>query len=229
MDFTIEDFHREIPPEELLADLKHAHEVLTSQERTLSFRAYATVGKFAAGTIAARFGSWNNAVAAAGLQPLQEKNVERTSLFDNLRSVWIAKGRQPVYRDMAQPPSKYRGQLYSKRFGSWRNALHEFVAYVRSDDWVSDDLDAACGGRTIEQSPFKRRTSRNISDRMRFRILLRDGFACQTCGASPLNDRGVELHVDHILPWSKGGETEDINLQTKCKRCNLGKGNAFIR
>ncbi len=28
-------------------------------------------------------------------------------------------------------------------------------------------------------------------------------------------------------PGSKGGETVDENLGTKCQQCNLGKGNAF--
>ncbi len=49
----------------------------------------------------------------------------------------------------------------------------------------------------------------------------------QSCGASPLKSREVELHVDHIIPWSKGGETEEGNLEAKCSKCNLGKGNAF--
>ena len=62
----------------------------------------------------------------------------------------------------------------------------------------------------------------------RFRILLRDGFQCQSCGASPLRTPGTELHVDHILPWSSGGETVDSNLQSKCSRCNLGKNNALV-
>jgi 5-methylcytosine-specific restriction endonuclease McrA len=62
---------------------------------------------------------------------------------------------------------------------------------------------------------------------MRFRILLRDGFRCLSCGRSPITSPGVELHIDHIIPWSKGGETIDDNLQCKCKECNLGKGNAF--
>ncbi|MDE2391146.1 MAG: HNH endonuclease, partial [Rhodospirillales bacterium] len=51
--------------------------------------------------------------------------------------------------------------------------------------------------------------------------------ACQSCGASPQKERGVELHVDHVLPWSRGGETLEENLRTKCQQCNLGKGNAF--
>ena len=59
------------------------------------------------------------------------------------------------------------------------------------------------------------------------RILVRDGFRCQSCGVSPLTKPGTELHVDHVIPWSKGGETVDENLGTKCLQCNLGKGNAF--
>ena len=33
------------------------------------------------------------------------------------------------------------------------------------------------------------------------------------------------LHVDHIVPFSKGGKTTWANCQTLCKRCNLRKGN----
>ena len=45
-----------------------------------------------------------------------------------------------------------------------------------------------------------------------------DGFQCQSCGASPLRTPGTELHVDHILPWSSGGEAVDSNLQSKRPR-----------
>jgi 5-methylcytosine-specific restriction endonuclease McrA len=36
----------------------------------------------------------------------------------------------------------------------------------------------------------------------------------------------VQLHVDHIKPWSLGGETVAENLQTLCDQCNAGKSNA---
>ncbi|HEX4614769.1 MAG TPA: HNH endonuclease signature motif containing protein [Stellaceae bacterium] len=43
------------------------------------------------------------------------------------------------------------------------------------------------------------------------------------CGASPAKDPAVTLHVDHIVPWSKGGETVLSNLQTLCAPRNIGK------
>ena len=60
---------------------------------------------------------------------------------------------------------------------------------------------------------------------LRWHVLQRDRFTCCACGASPALTLGVELHVDHIVPWSKGGETVLENLQTLCSVCNLGKSN----
>lgn len=231
MKFQLEPFHRDTPDSELLEDLRNANRILIEKDKKLTSRSYNEVGKYTSGTLALRFGSWNQALVKAGLRPTEEKNVSIDSLFENLREVWVHKGKQPVYRDMGLIPSRYSGSLYSERFGSWRNALGRFVEFVQSDEWIIQDI--VGNDETIENKKIpvlkEKRTGRNISERMRFRILLRDGFQCQSCGASPLKDRGVELHVDHILPWSKGGETEENNLQTKCKRCNLGKGNAFTK
>lgn len=61
--------------------------------------------------------------------------------------------------------------------------------------------------------------------KLRYAVLQRDGFRCQLCGATKGN--GVVLHVDHIIPVSKGGLTEMSNLRTLCERCNLGKGDSI--
>lgn len=63
---------------------------------------------------------------------------------------------------------------------------------------------------------------RRVTDRLRYQIIRRDGFRCQLCGASQAD--GVKLHVDHIIPISKGGTSDERNLRTLCDRCNLGKG-----
>lgn len=59
-----------------------------------------------------------------------------------------------------------------------------------------------------------------LSPKVRFQILQRDGFTCAYCGQRP---PAVKLHVDHIVPRSKGGSDKAENLQAACNRCNAGK------
>jgi 5-methylcytosine-specific restriction endonuclease McrA len=55
-------------------------------------------------------------------------------------------------------------------------------------------------------------------------VLARDNWICCSCGRSP-KEQGVTLEVDHIKPRSKGGTDDLNNLQTLCKKCNVGKSN----
>ena len=57
---------------------------------------------------------------------------------------------------------------------------------------------------------------------LRWIILKRDDFRCCKCGRSA--EDGAKLHVDHISPIEKWGKTEESNLTTLCRDCNLGKG-----
>lgn len=68
-----------------------------------------------------------------------------------------------------------------------------------------------------------RRERKYLNDSMRYDVLKRDRFTCQKCGATAKD--GAKLHVDHIIPVSKGGQTTMSNLQTLCERCNIGKSN----
>lgn len=70
-----------------------------------------------------------------------------------------------------------------------------------------------------------RRKKESISKALRYEVLNRDGFRCLACGRSANTHPDVVLHVDHIKPESKGGATDQANLQTLCMDCNLGKGN----
>lgn len=76
------------------------------------------------------------------------------------------------------------------------------------------------------QKEYKSKHDREYGHtKLRFKILLRDNFTCQYCGQKAPN---VILHVDHILPSSKGGKTTEDNLRTACEDCNLGKSNHLI-
>lgn len=67
---------------------------------------------------------------------------------------------------------------------------------------------------------------RNVSVRTRHKVLERDGFRCQDCGASPA--MGAVLEVDHTIPVSKGGTNEMSNLRTLCADCNRGKSDRIV-
>lgn len=229
MKFELEVSLRGASDQELLEELSRCAQALG--KRTVTIAESEQLGRCHPSTIQRRFGSWFKALEAAGLEPSRSKiGITDDELFENVRDVWIELGRQPRYSELVAPHSKYSAGTYENRFGSWRNALKEFISWVNSDaDTVESpkaevEVEESCSG---SQPKAKRRTRREISDRQRFRVLVRDGFRCMSCGASPLVTPGVQLHVDHIVPWSKGGETVDENLQAKCQQCNLGKGNAF--
>lgn len=64
-----------------------------------------------------------------------------------------------------------------------------------------------------------------IRKSVRFEVFKRDNFTCQYCGSKAPD---VVLHVDHINPVSKGGDSEIINLLTSCEPCNLGKSDRLL-
>lgn len=62
---------------------------------------------------------------------------------------------------------------------------------------------------------------------MRRRVLERDGHWCVGCGWPHTPDGspdGSGLHIDHMVPVSRGGRTEMGNLTVLCAPCNLSKG-----
>ena len=56
---------------------------------------------------------------------------------------------------------------------------------------------------------------------LRRRVIERDGLHCVYCDED-LTDK--EIHMDHVIPESQGGETSYANLQVTCRKCNLAKG-----
>ena len=226
MKYELNQYHRNTPPEELLSDVRKVATKL--KKKSVSISDYTRYGKYHGDTLINRFGSWNKALEKANLEIGLTQNITTVDLLKNIETVWISLGRQPKFSEMKKPLSKYSVKPYVKNFGGWRNALESFINYINqeNEDDKENNIDISVA-YDKKLKAIKKRSQRNITERLRFRILLRDGFTCRKCGRSPLNSHGVELHVDHIIPWSKGGETEPDNLETKCNKCNLGKGNAF--
>ena len=203
-----------IESQELLTDIERVSKKIRTLR--LTQKIYQEHGKYDVTTISRRFGSWQKALDAVGLQPGNIVNYSELELFENILNIWQHKGKQPVRRDLSLPPSKISQTPYNRRFKSWSQTLQNFVEYANN----AEEIQVSIKGSS---SPSLKQSSRDPSLRLRFKVLKRDNFCCIQCGSSPAKDQNVELHVDHIIPWSKGGETSVDNLQTLCLKCNLGK------
>lgn len=229
MEFKLEQYNRNVQTEQLIADVQNV--AVKLQKSTVNIGDYEKHGTFHPSTLQRRFGSWFKVLELAKLEPSRSKfNISDEELFKNIEEVWISLGRQPKYSEMKKNLSQYSAGTYENRFGTWRKALEQFVIYINSDiscDSPKNLIEVGQSSNNFLNLGIIHKTKREISDRLRFKILIRDGFTCRKCGKSPIKEIGVTLHIDHIIPWSKGGETITENLETKCEQCNIGKGNAF--
>jgi hypothetical protein len=225
MSYKLNDFHRNVPDEELLADLMRVLNL--SKTTTLTTSQYNELGKFHFATYQKRFGSWKNALEKAGLTSSWNRNITELDLFENIERVWIELGRQPTQRDLQPPISKYAVKPYYTKFGTWRKSLEAFIEFINSEvDQVAYDK-SNFGEEQFEKSQkpeivIRHKTKRIPSERLKVQVLMRDGNKCRLCG---ITLTGENIHFDHIYPWSKGGETALENMQILCAPHNLSKGN----
>jgi len=218
MSFTLSHDRRNISDGDLLADMRNV--ARNTGMSMLKQSTYRENGKYGVTTVIRRFGGWNEAVKAANLLVTVERNIPDEKLFDALFGLWVGLGRQPAYAEVQAPLCLYSVTTFERRFGSWRQALEAFVAYTAKADLSAPD--------SASTKPSRKRTQRIADLRLRFRVMARDRFRCVACGASPAITPGVQLNVDHITPWSLGGETVEENLQTLCVPCNQGKSNVAV-
>lgn len=69
-----------------------------------------------------------------------------------------------------------------------------------------------------------RNISRNIPQVVKLRVFRRDNSVCQICGENVALD---EINYDHIIPWSKGGSSDEGNIRILCESCNKKRSNNF--
>jgi hypothetical protein len=90
-----------------------------------------------------------------------------------------------------------------------RSGRNVFVFYLHPKSETLENENA-----TEEISDYVH--ERMIPSSVKVQVWKRDGGKCTTCGA------GDGLHYDHILPFSKGGRSDDArNIQLLCARHNL--------
>lgn len=212
MDFVVSRFkNQKIETADLIDDLLL---VAKKVNKTPTMAEYNSNGKYESSTYIRRFGSWNKTLETVGLKS-NNKHYTEEELLNNLLSVWIKLYKQPSRRDMDNKSfSSISSGAYLRFYGTWFNALNACVNYANNHEATEIKDKTDCCNK-------KRRRDFNL--RERYLIMKRDNFKCCKCGRSPATTPGLELHVDHIKAWAKGGETTIDNGQTLCSDCNLGK------
>lgn len=114
-----------ITGQQIIGDIKS---VASELGRTPSYREYNDFGNYSTKTAENRFGSWNEAVEAAGLEPNKSeppsRKIEDDQLLDDIQRVIEILGYPPLakkYDDYGE----YSTQTIRSRWGSWASALEE--------------------------------------------------------------------------------------------------------
>ena len=229
---------KHIPDEEYFDDLRRVAKLINKE--TVPYLEYRKHGNYCPEYFFSRFNkkNWNDILKEAGLKPtgFNKEKITEQQCFDEIERMWRLLGRQPTSTDvMKLGICKYSIDTFKRRFGGWRNALKAFVKYINSSDCEYEPYSSEIKpmrkntqkneDKNEKVNTYKHRTTRTINARLRYKVLKRDNFKCCACGAAPSSNPSIELQIDHIIPWEKGGETEEENLQTLCSVCNQGKSN----
>jgi hypothetical protein len=146
--------------------------------------------------------------------------------------LWLLADREGRLEDR---PRRIKAQLFA--FDSFdidsmlsdlqsKGFLHRYecdgVRYIQVTNFVKHQ-DPHYRERASQIPPPHGATNRivatNVTRTQRQRILERDKYQCQLCQDTE------NLCIDHIIPVSRGGNSEDENLQVLCLPCNTSKGN----
>jgi len=107
----------------------------------------------------------------------------------------------------------------------FRELLQKANQWLRSLSQEPDATDRPAAGITSEHIEARQAAEQRVKvmPALRWQVFQRDNWTCLSCGRGS-ND-AVILHVDHIVPRSRGGQDALANYQTLCHLCNIGKSN----
>lgn len=76
----------------------------------------------------------------------------------------------------------------------------------------------------LTETKEPRNISRHITAVTQRRVLRRDNYICQMCNK---HIPDTEINFDHIIPWSKGGSSDESNIRLLCESCNKKRSNNY--
>ncbi|MCD2205143.1 homing endonuclease associated repeat-containing protein [Halobacterium sp. KA-6] len=206
-------YPRDVSVEDLLSELQRLAQELGHVPRQDEMR---DRGKWSESIYKKEFGSWNEALAAAGFEANDRWRIPREELLAELRALAEELGHPPTTSEMLGQ-GKFTTQPYQRIFGTWRTALQaadpDYLENYRQSD--------------TETIPFGSNWAQ-----IRKEIIARDNESCLRCGMSRETHReqfGRDLPVHHRIPRRRfyndpNRTVEDANdpgnLLTLCIPCH---------
>lgn len=123
--------HQRIPTGELLASI---HALADELGRTPKAAEYQNQGLYSLSPIRRRFGGWNAALDAAGLERNAEYAISEDRLIADLLRVAEDLGETPTRREYREH-GLYADTAFQRAFGSWENATTEAGLEVKGCRW----------------------------------------------------------------------------------------------
>ena len=162
--------------------------------------------------------------------PKREINAKQISDYEHLTKgaevmELPGKGRVYKYFEMSdKPTAEDLNNLYAAFFDLC-SQIAPIAPDVEFKKWNFGDSKP---GFIVKRPTHDERIAmrKGLNGRLRVKILMRDKSTCQICGKTPKDN--VTLHVDHILPVSRGGTNEESNLRVLCHTCNTSKGARLV-
>jgi 5-methylcytosine-specific restriction endonuclease McrA len=192
-------------------------------------------------------GSWSDAMLALRKR-LKQKNKDivlshrrkysEKEMFEEMERIWRLVGHRPSRNEWTANRPKISYDTLYRHFGGWTKACLGFIEYksgrtiIAAKEEIAENRSvqnhATSIRNKIPRTKKKVEKTRTIPLNIRLKVFSRDNFRCVFCGKSPATDVGTKLHIDHIVPFSRGGTNILKNLQTLCEECNIGKSNKQV-
>lgn len=106
--------------------------------------------------------------------------------------------------------------------------VRQFIVWAmdKSPEYVAAEFQSIISGEAehdfVLGKVFQNTDRRFLSNVEREIVFQIDGRFCNHCGSLE------NLSIDHIIPYSLGGETTIDNSQVLCRKCNSKKGNRYV-
>jgi len=192
---------------ELIDEILRVADIIGETPTRMEMRKH---GEIATNCYYNRFGSWNDALQAAGFEPNEIHGYSREELLAEIDRLRDELGHTPTRNEM-RSQGQFAEKPYRRVFGSWNAALKE-------------------AGLEPNQTKGRVRARYGIgwTDKKKRRIRLRDNRECWSCSLSQdthKEEYGIKLDVHHIVPVRKFSLSDPRanspqNLITLCRPCH---------